>query len=235
MTEQLAQVDSPKYWRIFITAASEFDIQGVNLREGICKHLKLPGQVSNIKDGVELIIYGNKIQAEEAKKRVYGICRAIHGSEDVAGLDITLSERLFDFDISSVKVNILRSDDLREMVWGLQGAGRVFQKQLEQKKNQCFISITSIIGYAVDDGSSIALLQNHQIMLREILQETPFDEELTNWLFTFLEKMIDSDRPGLLGLIGALEKETDQSIESKSKDYQELYRKIKLRKVKKGN
>ncbi len=231
---ELGQSDEPRYWRVLVTATSEFDIQGVNLREAICKRIKLPGQVSNIRGGVELIIYCSRHQAEETQNRIRTLCRGIHGGEEIPGLTIDLSDdKLFPFDTTTPNVSILRSDDLREMVWGLQGAGRVFQKQLEQKKHNCFLSLTTIIGYSIAEESSDELLQTHQTMLREILQETPFDEELTNWLFIFLNKMIAKDRKGLLELGEKLETETDETIKNRSPDYQELYRKMKSQKSKK--
>lgn len=230
-TKQTGEVqtdDKNRYWRILIKANSDFDIQGVNLRDAICNEIKFAGQVSNRKDGrVEVIVYCDKQKADAIAKQI----TKIGEKRQISGYAVEdPSDTVFDFNRVESKMEIVRSDDLREMVWGLQGAGKVFQKQVEQKKQNCLTSIAHIFGHVIESEISGSDIQfdDYNVMLRDILKESPFDEPLTGWLFVLYEKMSDRNNEEVFKIIKQLEKNSSKAEEIGG-DYQELYYRMKKR------
>ncbi len=106
--------------RLLIQGMTASTIQGVGLRdkiEALGQEYDIQGQVRNWKGKplVEVIYQAN---AEKENLFLEGI-RKIIGSMD--GVRVEDGKNIFDFD----SFQAVREDDLTEMVWGLQGAGKL--------------------------------------------------------------------------------------------------------------
>ena len=123
-------------WRMVFAGRTDMDVQGVYFRQIIKEiadgdELMLKGQVRNLKDGsVEVICECERRKAKNFYDSIIRKAKAkgIRIKEEKC---ITPTEDIFEF---KKEFKIIREDDLREMVWALQGAGRVFKEQEEVKR-----------------------------------------------------------------------------------------------------
>jgi len=116
---------------------SDMDVQGVYLRQMIkaladSKDFKINGHVRNLKEGtVEVLCDCDEEKAKKFYRTI--LCKAeekrIRIREDAC---IPPTDKVFDF--KSFK--IIMEDDLKEMVWALQGAGRIFKEQEEVAREE---------------------------------------------------------------------------------------------------
>ncbi|MFH0927762.1 MAG: hypothetical protein V1822_04240 [Candidatus Micrarchaeota archaeon] len=202
MAEDPKPITDRTYWRILIEAKSEFDIQGVNLRETIAKELHCPGKISNRKDGkVELLLYCSQNDARS-------FCTTLKRLKPIMRSQATIfppSEKLFDFDHNKLDLIVERSDDLKEMVWGLQGAGKAIAEQSEKQRTGALSSIVSILGNSVEASGQVR--SDYISILVNIIANSQFDNDMTLWLLTFHQALrLKTDGPdqNLSNLIASL-------------------------------
>lgn len=136
-------------WRFLFKGEDAADIQGVQFREEIkkkaCK-LEIKGQVRNLKErpnGFQVEVICETESEEGATKFFEEIKRIQNPLIKLDKASAEMSTKLFN---EFKDFNIVREDDLSEMVWALQGAGRVFANQEEERRtvreNQLLESLT---------------------------------------------------------------------------------------------
>ncbi|MFH1364510.1 MAG: acylphosphatase [Candidatus Aenigmatarchaeota archaeon] len=129
-------------WKIRIEGHTEMDVQGVNLREtiaSIADRMKMCGSVRNKKHtkNVEVVCKCDKQTAENFKNAI------IHADKknpllDMKRIIVHEPETHSDLALDENKIDefiIEREDDLTEMVWALQNAGKalLLQEKLRTK------------------------------------------------------------------------------------------------------
>ena len=127
--------------RILVKGVAASDVQGIVLREAIqkvAKSMGVKGSVRNVKGRplVEIIC-----EAGKAAPFAAGISRlqeSLGTKFDVQGPTEELFDEFKDFEV-------IKEDDLTEMVWGLQGAGRAFLLGEERRKSRLHMSLTNEI------------------------------------------------------------------------------------------
>ncbi|MFH1126858.1 MAG: acylphosphatase [archaeon] len=139
--------------RICITGPS---VQGVQLREtirSIANKLKLKGAVENHKNGSVMAIFVyTKEQEDNIKKCILGALEKVKKSMEISEpefSEICINEKPIDsfelnkIDDKQIETELIKEDifvvrrehELQEMVWALQGAGRVFSNSAKAVKH----------------------------------------------------------------------------------------------------
>jgi acylphosphatase len=140
-------------WRMVFWGATDMDVQGVYLRQIIkeiadSKELCVKGHTRNLKDGsVEVLCECDKATADKLFSSIKqsSVFKRIKIDENKCE---SPTQKIFAFE----SFEIVREDDLKEMVWALQGAGRIFKEQDDIKKEEAlrglFYELRSMSDYA---------------------------------------------------------------------------------------
>lgn len=178
--------------RIVIEGKTENDIHGTNLRETIEElgnSLGLRGFARNVKGKNIVEVFFEDDEKNKAETFYDELCKLKARKDKVFQISNIKkpSEQLFDLD----NFRIEREDDLTEMVWALQGAGRsfIFSEKMreEQRKKSLLISLRhelySISSHIGDIKTDIKLsdvcLEFRVFCIENFLKEPPNDTDPT--------------------------------------------------------
>lgn len=197
------------FYKIVIKGKTPYDIQGVNFRETIVKITSeldfIPGgQVRNEKGSSSVEILFLCENFNEANKYKVALERNLYEKnkmikkkniQDITGpepiTDGTLSEKDFR------EFKTIREDDLTEMVWALQNAGKALLLQQELKNEMHKIALKAELEAAKDLIKKIKDRKNSFkecftcIAIHNCIAEPPFDGSILAKLH-FLCRFIDS-------------------------------------------
>jgi acylphosphatase len=142
-------------WRMVFWGATDMDVQGVYLRQVIkeiadSKEFCVKGHTRNLKDGsVEVLCECDKATADKLFSSIKQAAAVKRIKIDENKTEPP-TQKIFEFD----SFDIVREDDLKEMVWALQGAGRTFKEQDDIKKEEAlrglFYELRALSDYALE-------------------------------------------------------------------------------------
>lgn len=171
------------YWEFVLKGADAHDIHGVQLRETIRRiaaDKKIAGDVRNIKENGTVLVRCE--DAQTAIDAFYDEILKIQAKDFLISLDTQKSfkrkvtvEPKHDFELPE-EFAVIREDELTEMVWALQGAGKIFAagEKLKERK------LVEALKLAVIEISACADEHN---------QDTPSNR---NFIITALENFIST-------------------------------------------
>ncbi|MFH0890067.1 MAG: hypothetical protein V1836_02895 [Candidatus Aenigmatarchaeota archaeon] len=124
-----------EYKKIIVVGESESDVQGTDLREDIKKvatSLGINARIENVKDKSEVKVICESDKADSLYKGIKILVDKANEDDKLYFIkDVKLpDDRIFD----NTDLDLVREDDLSEMVWALRGAGRAFKKLADETK-----------------------------------------------------------------------------------------------------
>jgi len=168
-----------KLMRIIIQGKTATDVQGIGLRDKIqriAKDMVIKGMVRNVKGEPKVEIICEAERANELYERIEKLKNEIRGNFIVNKPSAQLFDEFDDFYIK-------REDDLTEMVWGLQGAGKAFkeaEKMREENRKRMLIKsltqeLNSILVHIDKLRHKEPVSSLRVICLENFLREPPLD------------------------------------------------------------
>ena len=165
--------------RIIIQGKTATDVQGIGLRDKIqriAKDMVIKGMVRNVKGEPKVEIICEAERANELYERIEKLKNEIRGNFIVNKPSAQLFDEFDDFYIK-------REDDLTEMVWGLQGAGKAFkeaEKMREENRKRMLIKsltqeLNSILVHIDKLRHKEPVSSLRVICLENFLREPPLD------------------------------------------------------------
>jgi len=170
--------------RIVITGLTATDVQGITLREKVerlAKQLGAKGFVRNVKGKSEVEVICDADKAKELFEGIGRIRERLGGMFAIGEPTETLFDEFTDFTIK-------REDDLTEMVWGLQGAGKAFlsaedvREEMRKKRLMRGLKgeISSISDRIEDVKSGVGTFRT--ICMENFLKEPPLGPDISELL-----------------------------------------------------
>ncbi len=136
-----------EYWKIIFKGKTPGDIHGVTFRESVqrvclMQKFNICGQIRNIKntDKVEAIFQLERETKKDVGIIIKNIIRFIEEKNELfekKDLDSIRFEKIDDFSVAETPFTtfeVVREDELTEMMWSLQNAGKAFLLQLKMKE-----------------------------------------------------------------------------------------------------